>query len=274
MPFLHQVEANINIKHHLLLTSVGNFSWGEFNKKDVVKLPVGFIFDDSELTKEQVNEINAAMNKTILSEEGQKHVANQLKKFKDTWTSNKPGVAKGVEFEFALTDYRPVVLPPRNLPQQYHEACDKEVIKMLEDDIIEPSTSPYCTYPVLAPKKDGGIRFAVDYRKLNSVTVPDKTPLPKIEDLFAAIKDSSYFGLIDLRWGFWHIPIVKNQRHFTAFRTPSGLWQFKRMPFGLINAPAWFQRWTSAIFSDLRYKGVLVYLDDILRYMQIQKQNS
>ena len=124
---------------------------------------------------------------------------------------------------------------------------------MLADDIIEPSTSPYCTYPVLAPKKDGGILYAGS-RKLNSVTIADKTPLHDTEDLFASLKDSKYFGLIDLRWGFWHIPIKPSQRHYTAFRTPSGLWQFKRMPFGLINAPAWFQRWTSSIFSDLRFK--------------------
>ena len=97
-------------------------------------------------------------------------------------------------------------------------------------------------------------------------------PLPRIEDLIAAVEGSRYFALFDLRGGFWHIPIHPEQKHLTAFRTHRGLYQFRVMPFGLVNAPAAFQRWMECMFGDLRHIGVLVYIDDILVHAKNEEE--
>lgn len=220
--------------------------------------------DDGEYTAEQMDELEHALKSNILTSEGEAKVRQLLKRYMKMWTEGGVGKAKHAVHEVKLTDYRPIMMPPRMIPQKFQQALDGEAEKMLRDGVISLSTSPYCTYPVLAAKKDGGIRFAVDYRRLNSITVPDKTPLPRIEDLIAAVEGSKYFAPLDLRSGFWHIPMHEHQKHMTVFRTHRALYHFNVMPFGLINAPATFQRWVNDILGDKRYEGVLLYLDDFL----------
>ncbi|MGH2622471.1 MAG: reverse transcriptase domain-containing protein, partial [Sphingobacterium sp.] len=139
-----------------------------------------------------------------------------------------------------------------------------EIARMKELGAIVPSKSPFCTYLVAIVKKDGGLRVAIDYRALNDVTVDDKMPLPNISDLLDETSGSKFFSLLDLQAGFWQIPMAKESQPYTAFRTQEGHFEFTVMPFGLKNAPATFQRWTGGLFADLRWEGVLVYIDDIL----------
>ena len=114
--------------------------------------------------------------------------------------------------------------------------------------------------------------MAIDYRALNEITIPDKMPLPNIEDLLQLVEGSALFALIDLRAGFWQIAMDPVSSHKTAFSTHAGHYEFLVMPFGLINAPATFQRWTSDMFAENHYKGMLVYLDDLLVHAQDEPQ--
>jgi transposase InsO family protein len=272
MPFLEQIGATINIKSRMLHTKYGSFGWGSYRDhrrlpSTLISLPTAIVEKGSWetiLTPERQKELNAAIQNANLSEATCHKLRRLLEQYQALWASESPGLARGTEFTFDLTDYKPIRLPPRVIPQRWHEEVERQCAEMVEQDVLEPSISPYCTYPVLVPKKDGGIRFAIDYRKLNSVTIPDKTPLPRPENLYAAIRGSSYFILMDLRSGFWHIPVKSTQRHFTAFSTHHGHWQFKRMPYGVINGPPAFQRWMNHVFSDLAHEGVLTYIDDIL----------
>jgi hypothetical protein len=134
---------------------------------------------------------------------------------------------------------------------------------MLEKDIIEPSESPWAAPILLVPKQDGSVRFAVDYRKLNSVTVPDAYPMPRIEDLVNKVGNARYITKIDLSKGYWQVGIEKNSRPLTAFVTKFGLMQFKRMGFGLTNAPATFSRLVHKVLDGLQ-EFVEAYLDDII----------
>ena len=134
---------------------------------------------------------------------------------------------------------------------------------MLNKGIIEPSFSPWASPVVLVTKKHGKTRFCIDYRKLNAVTKKDSHPLPRIDELLDKFQGSKWFSSIDLKAGFWNIPIDEADREKTAFITSEGLYQFKVMPFGLCNAPSTFQRCMHKALGNLIYTIAPVYLDDI-----------
>ncbi|KAJ8037827.1 hypothetical protein HOLleu_18745 [Holothuria leucospilota] len=117
-----------------------------------------------------------------------------------------------------------------------------QIDKLLKDDIIEESQSPWSAPIVLVKKKDNTYRFCVDYRKLNAVTIRDSHPLPRVDDILDAIAGSQYFSTMDLTHGYWQIMMNDNDKEKTAFTTGIGLYQFRVMPMGLVNAPSSFQR--------------------------------
>ena len=135
---------------------------------------------------------------------------------------------------------------------------------MKELDVIKPSTSPWSSPIVLVSKKDGSTRFCVDYRKLNNITHKDSYPLPRIDDTIEALVGAEWFSTLDLKSGFWQVPLDDAAKEKTAFSTGSGLWQFKVMPFGLCNAPATFERLMEQVLLGLPTSIALVYLDDIV----------
>ena len=159
---------------------------------------------------------------------------------------------------------RPLAQRPRPTGPAQKEEIQKQVEQMLKDSIISPSQSPWASPIVLVKKKDGAIRFCIDYRKLNEVTIKDHYPLPRIDDIIDTTGGSIYFSTLDLRSGYWQVPVAKEDRPKTAFVTYGGLYEYNVMPFGLTNAPATFQRLMDAVLAGLRWQTCLVYLDDII----------
>ena len=149
-------------------------------------------------------------------------------------------------------------------PRAKMEAADELVQQMLDDDVIEPSDSPWASPAVLVTKKDGTIRFCVDYRKVNFFTKKDSYPLPRIDDTLNTLGGAEYFCTMDLASGYWQVRMKKEDRPITAFATRKGLFQFKVMPFGLTNAPATFHRLMDTVLKGLQWQRCLVYLDDII----------
>lgn len=141
---------------------------------------------------------------------------------------------------------------------------EENVADMLKRNIIRPSASSWSSPVVLVQKKDGSVRFCVDYRALNKITRKDVYPMPRIDDALDSLQGAQYFSTLDLRSGYWQIPMDEADKEKTAFSTPDGLYEFNVMPFGLCNAPATFERMIDTVLRGLKWKTCLCYLDDIV----------
>ncbi|KAL2082795.1 hypothetical protein ACEWY4_022613 [Coilia grayii] len=150
------------------------------------------------------------------------------------------------------------------LPHSRQLAAEQCLKEMKAAGVIEPTERPLASPVVLVPKKDGNWRFCVDFQRLNNVTVKDFYPLPRIDESLDQIAGSQWFSSLDLRSGYWQVPLFAHARPKTAFTTGSGLWQFKTMPFVLCNAPATFERLMEQVLQGVPKEACLVYLDDLL----------
>ena len=148
------------------------------------------------------------------------------------------------------------------------EEVARQLKKMQEARVIQPSSSPWASPVVMVRKKDGSHRFCVDYHHLNSLTKSDTYPLPRIDDLLDQLGQCKYFSTLDLASGYWQIRVARESREKTTFVTPQGLFEFLVMPFGLTNAPAAFQRLMQRVLAGLNPDAgpdfVAVYIDDVL----------
>ena len=154
--------------------------------------------------------------------------------------------------------------PPRRYPLGQRDIVEEELQKMLDNDIIEPSSSPWAANVVLVKKKDNSVRFCVDYRRLNEVTKKDAYPLPHIGDTLDALSGSRWFSCLDLSAGFNQVEMDPDSKEYTAFNTHKGLFQYKVLPFGLCNSPPTFQRLMELVLDGLLFERCLVYIDDIV----------
>ena len=165
-----------------------------------------------------------------------------------------------------ITSGPPIASQPYRAGPSSRTLIDAEVQRMLDMDVIEPSSGPWSAPVVLIPKPDGSIRFCIDYRKLNAVTTNDSYALPRVDDCLDSLGDARYFTTLDANCGYWQIDVNEADREKTAFTSHKGLFQFKRMPFGLMTAPATFQRAIDVVLSSVRFQCALTYLDDIVIY--------
>jgi hypothetical protein len=176
-----------------------------------------------------------------------------------------------VKHKIRLNDDNPVYVRAYRTPPIQKEEIKSQVEKLLKQDIIQPSSSPW-NFPVhLVPKKADASgqtkwRMVIDYRKLNDKTIQDKYPLPNINDILDKLGKSQYFTTMDLASGYHQIEMDPKDIEKTAFSTENGHWEFKRMPFGVCSAPATFQRVMDNILRGLQGEKCLVYLDDIIVY--------
>ena len=158
----------------------------------------------------------------------------------------------------------PIKQAPRRIAEKKKEVVKEEVLRMLELKVVRGSNSPWSSPIVLVTKKDGTVRFCVDYRKLNEVTKKDAYPLPRIDDILDALRGAKYFCTLDLASGYWQVGLLEKDKEKTAFSTHMGLYEFNVMPFGLTNAPATFQRMMDKVLHGYIGKICLCYLDDIV----------
>ncbi|CAF1263224.1 unnamed protein product [Rotaria sordida] len=142
----------------------------------------------------------------------------------------------------------------------------QETQKLLERGQIEESTLPWSSPIVLVKKKDKTIRFCIDYRRLNAITIKDAFPLPRIDEIFDQLCDATYYTKFDFKSGYFQVPLSKEGRPKTAFSTRDNHYQFTVLPQGIINGPATFQRVINHILGPARGKYALAYIDDVIIY--------
>ena len=148
---------------------------------------------------------------------------------------------------------------------------DKQIDEMLQNDIISPSCSSYNSNPLLIEKKDNTFRFVIDYRNLNKSTIPDSYPLPDVNEMIDSCRDAKFFTQIDLASGYWCLAVHEDDRHETSFSVPNGKYEFKRMPFGLKNSQATFQRAIDKVINNVHKTGyfcVQAYVDNIIIFSE------
>ncbi|MCO5554859.1 hypothetical protein L7F22_008395 [Adiantum nelumboides] len=167
--------------------------------------------------------------------------------------------------------------PPNKLPYRVSQAQQEEIMrqvnKLVEKGMVRPSSSPFCSPVLLVHKKDGTYRMCVDYRALNKITIKNKFPVPRIEDLFDKLQGSTYFSRIDLKSGYHQIRIVNEDILKTAFCTTFGIYEYLVMPFGLTNALATFNRMMERIFRPHRnFSGV--FFDDVIIYSKSMEEQK
>ena len=158
----------------------------------------------------------------------------------------------------------PICQPTWRVPLSQRDTVYQLLQEMLKRNVISPSKSPWASPVVLVKKKDGTIRFCVDYRKVNNVTTKDVYPLPRVDDTLDTLAGSVWFTTLDLKSGYCQVEVTPEDCAKTAFCTQEGLYEFNVMPFGLSNAPATFQHLMDSVLAGLQWSTCLVYLDDII----------
>ncbi|GJR38616.1 putative nucleotidyltransferase, ribonuclease H [Tanacetum coccineum] len=200
-----------------------------------------------------------------------------VRNFPDVFPDELPGLPPEREVEFTIElipGAQPISKAPyRMAPVELKELKD-QLQELLERGFIRPSVSPWGAPVLFVKKKDGSMRLCIDYRELNRITVRNKYPLPRIDDLFDQLQGAKFFSKIDLRSGYHQLRVKEQDISKTAFRTRYGHYEFLVMPFGLTNAPAVFMDLMNRVFHEYLDKFVIVFIDDILVYSKTREEHE
>jgi len=203
-----------------------------------------------------------------LNEEQREQFAKFLNEFQDVFSEEiMAGNCKTVEHSIEIEGLSPIKQTPRRIPFHLRKEVDNLIEEMRQQGVIE-ECSPWISPAVLVKKKDGSVRFCVDFRKLNAITKKDSYPIPRIDDMLDRLAGNTWFSPLDLKSGYWQVRIRPEDREKTAFSIGKGLWQFTVMPFDLCNAPATFERLMEEVLQQLINKICLVYLDDVIIFSE------
>ena len=203
-----------------------------------------------------------------------KKVKQIIYEYRDIFSYSAPGETDLVELDLKLKPgTQPIRQKVRPLNPKLEEDLQKQVDSWLTDGVITPSDSPWSSPLVPVKKKDGTVRWAVDYRKVNRCLEQDSYPLPRIDHLLERAGGNKVYSTLDATAAYFNIRVNEKSRKVTAFATPNGLYEFCRMPFGVSTAPSVYSRFIAAALNRLGTHGVNVYLDDVLIYSQSLKDH-
>jgi transposase InsO family protein len=196
------------------------------------------------------------------NEEHRREMRDMLLEFRDLFQG--VGLVKGVEHRILLEpDAVPACCPTRRRSPAEEDAERSEVTKHIKNGIMEPAVSPWAAANVFVPKKSGGLRTTTDFRLLNEMTVSDKYPMEDVRTILDWLSSKRIFSTFDLKDGFFQVVLAEESRPLTAVRTVMGLMQYRRLPQGLKNSPATFQRIVNTVLGDLKGNSVSGFVDDI-----------
>lgn len=253
-------------------TLIGELKVIQLNQYDILPMPEDFGENPVSTGETNPNEIvdDAVKNihvNPIISKNENRRLMRLLHQYKHLFGEAKTTASPKQPQVTHIIDtgpHLPVHSVPYRASPKEREVIATQIKEMKEKGVIRESRSPWSSPVVLVNKKDGTVRFCVDYRKLNAITKKDVYPLPRIDDALAIFNRMRFFSTLDLISGYWQVKMAVKDREKTAFITHEGLFEFNVMPFGLCNAPATFQRMMDMVLAGLKWKSCLVYLDDIV----------
>ncbi|GJR52264.1 putative reverse transcriptase domain-containing protein [Tanacetum coccineum] len=200
-----------------------------------------------------------------------------VQEFPEVFPEDLPGIPPTRQVEFRI-DLVPGATPVARAPYRLAPSKMKELAEQLQEltdkGFIRPSSSPWGAPVLFVKKKDGSFRMCIDYRELNKLTVKNRYPLPRIDDLFDQLQGSSIYSKIDLRSGYHQLRVREEDIPKTAFRTRYGHYEFQVMSFGLTNAPAMFMDLMNRVCKPYLDKFVIAFIDDILIYSKSKKEHE
>ena len=215
---------------------------------------------------EHLQELYEESCKSINSAKLRQRLAQMLIERKSAFAKSKLdlGCCSVLKHHINTAGAAPIRQPLRRTPKGFESEEEQYLKEQLEAGVVVPSSSEWASPVVLVRKQDGSVRWCLDYRKLNDVTVKDAYPLPRIDMCLDCLAGARYFSILDLQSGYWQILLSEKDRAKTAFITKYGLFEYTKMPFGLCSAPGTFQRCMELVLRGLQWKTLLIYLDDVI----------
>ena len=201
-----------------------------------------------------------------------------LKEYHDIFSleKNDTGHTKVAKHKIVLKDPDTPPFKERfhRIPPPQLDEVRTHLKMMLDAGVIQPSNSPWCNAVVLVRKKDGSLHFRINFRRLNSLTVKDSPPLPRICETLESLAGPAHYTTIDMNSGFCQVLMDEESKQYTAFMLGSmGLYECKSMPFGLCNAPPTFQRLMLNCLGELNFTYCLIYLDDVIIFSRTEEEH-
>jgi hypothetical protein len=206
-----------------------------------------------------------------------KHSKCVVDDFPDVFPDDLSGMPPDHDIEFIidlLPRTAPIAKRPYRMGDDELEELKKQLKGLQDKGFIRPSSSPWGAPVIFVDKKDGTQWMCVDYRSLNEVTIKNKYPLPRIDDLFEQLRGACVFSKIDLRSGYHQLKIRRSDIPKTAFTTRYGLYEYTVMSFGLTNAPTYFMYLMNKVFMEYLDKFVVVFIDDILVFSRNEEEHA
>lgn len=199
-------------------------------------------------------------------EDTRKEVLNLINQNRQCFAENlrEVGKVQDVKFEIKLKDDTPVCQKPYRVPYLERHIMNEVVSELLEADIIEASESEYASPAILVGKPNGDKKLCIDYTGLTAKTIKDKFPMDNMDDVLNRLNGNKFFTVVDMCSGYYQLEVGESSRKYTAFAANEGQYQFKRMPFGLVNAPAAFNRAMRKLRNILPPGDIEIYMDDVL----------
>ena len=242
--------------------------------KEEVLIPVNQQYNVN--SSERGEELIKSFNKTSWPTELSTEIENLITDYQDVFalSHHELGCFTDAKHRIELTDRTPIKQKYRRIPPHLFEAVKTEIQKMLENGVIRPSISPYSSPLSIAIKKDGTPRICLDFRKINNITKNDAKAIPSVDEMIDLLHGKTTFSSLDLVQGFHQQELEESSKQFTAFNAgPLGLFEYQRLPFGIKNASASFQRMMEYVLSDLLPSTCLVYIDDVIVHSYTQAEH-